>query len=117
MCGSNPGAIQPTKTTNLSTLNQVLAYGFQDCEEIISAHLRIGHSYITHSYLLKGEEEPQCIPCNALLTIKHILVDCVEFAPIRQRFFHVDSLMILFDTVKFESIIDFLKEIHLYKKI
>ena len=27
-------------------------------EEIILARLRIGHSYITHSYLLKGEEEP-----------------------------------------------------------
>ena len=69
-------------------------------EEIILARLRIGHSYITHSYLLKGEEEPQCIPCNALLTIKHILVDCVDLAPIRQRFFDVDSLTTLFDTVK-----------------
>ena len=86
-------------------------------EEIILARLRIGHSYITHSYLPKGEEELQCIPCNALLTIKHILVDCVDLAPIRQRFFHVDSLTTLFDTVKFESVFDFLKEIHLYKKI
>ena len=86
-------------------------------EEIILARLRIGHSCITHSYLLKGEEEPQCIPCNALLTIKHILVDCVDLAPIRQRFFHVDSLTTLFDTVKFESVFDFLKEVYLYKKI
>ena len=86
-------------------------------EEIILARLRIGHSYITHSYLLKGEEEPQCIPCNAPLTVKHVLVDCVDLAPTRQRFFDVDSLTTLFDTVKFESIFDFLKEIHLYKKI
>ena len=86
-------------------------------EEIILARLRIGHSYITYSYLPKGEEELQCIPCNALLTIKHILVDCVDLAPIRQRFFHVDSLTTLFDTVKFESVFDFLKEIQLYKKI
>ena len=76
-------------------------------EGIILARLRIGHSYITHSYLLRGEEEPHCIPCNALLTIKHIL------APIRQRFFHVDSFTTLFDTVKFESVFDFLKEIHI----
>ena len=86
-------------------------------EEIILARLRIGHSYITHSYLLKGEEEPQCIPCNAPLTVKHVLVDCVDLAPTRQRFFDVDSMTTLFDTVKFESIFDFLKEIHLYKKI
>ena len=81
-------------------------------EEIILARLRIGHSNITYSYLLKGEEEPQCIPCNA-----HILVDCVDLAPTRQRFFDVDSLTTLFDTVKFKSIFDFLKERHLYKKM
>ena len=85
--------------------------------EIIIARLRIGHSYITHSYLVKGEEEPKCIPCNAPLTVKHVLVDCVDLAPTRQRFFDVDSLTTLFDTVKFESIFDFLKEIRLYKKI
>ena len=87
-------------------------------EEIISARLRIGHSHITHSYLLKREkEEPQCILCNAPLTINHILVDCVDLAPTIQRYFHVDSLTALFDTVKFESVFDFLKEVHLYKKI
>ena len=68
-------------------------------EEIILARLRIGHSYITHSYLLIGEE-PQCIPCNATLTVKHVLVDCVDLAP-RRSFFDVDSLTTLFDTVKF----------------
>ena len=86
-------------------------------EEIILACLSIGHSFITHSYLLKGEEDPQRIPCNALLTIKHILVDCTDLAPIRQRYFHVDCLTTLFDTVQFESLYDFLKDIHLYKKI
>ena len=69
-------------------------------EEIIIARLRIGYSYITHSYLLKGKEEPQCIPSKAPLTIKHVLVDCVDLAPTRQRFFDVDSLTTLLDTVK-----------------
>ena len=86
-------------------------------EEIILARLRIGHSHITHSYLLKGEEEPQCIPCNTPLSINHILVDCVDLAPTRQRYFQVDSLTTLFDTVKFESVFGFLKEVYLYKKI
>ena len=86
-------------------------------EEIILARLRIGHSHITHSYLLKGEEEPQCIPCNAPLTVNHIFVDCVDLAPTRQRYFPVDSLTTLFDPVKFESVFNFLKEVHLYKKI
>ena len=85
-------------------------------KEIILARLPIGHSRVTHSYLLKGEEEPQCIPCNAPLTINHILIDCVDLAPTRQRFFHVDGLTTLFDTVKFESLFDFMKEIRLYKR-
>ena len=40
-------------------------------EEIVLARLRIGHTHIAHSYLLKGEEAPECIPCNTDLTVKH----------------------------------------------
>ena len=52
-----------------------------------SPRLRIGNSHIMHSYLLKGEEEPQCIPCNVPLTINHILVDCEDLAPTRKKVF------------------------------
>ena len=57
-----------------------------------------------HCYLLKGEEQPKCIPSNAILTIKHILVVCVEHAATRQKLFDVDSMANLFDTVKFEPV-------------
>ena len=122
MCDSNPGVIQPIKTTKLFTIKPGLGEWLPGLrtnrrKEIILARLSIGHSHVTHSYLLKGEEGPQCIPCNAPLTFNHILIDCVDLAPPRQRFFHVDSLTTLFDTVKFESLFDFLKEIRLYKKI
>ena len=86
-------------------------------EEIVLARLRIGHTYITHSYLLKGEEHPQCIPCNAPLTAKHLLVDCIDIAPTGQRYFIVDNLITLFETVKIKSVFGFLKEIGLYKKL
>ena len=48
-------------------------------EEVVLARLRIGHSFITHSYLLKGEEQPTCVPCDTPFTIKHILLHCVDF--------------------------------------
>ena len=54
--------------------------------EIILARLRIGHTYVTHSYVLKGEET-KCIPSNEPLTVKHILVDCVDHAPTRKNVF------------------------------
>ena len=43
-------------------------------EEVVLARLRIGHSFITHSYLLKGEEQPTCVPCDTPFTIKHTRV-------------------------------------------
>ena len=39
----------------------------------------LGHSYLTHSCLLKGDPPPECVTCNCRLTISHILVDCIYF--------------------------------------
>ena len=33
-------------------------------EETVITQACIGHTYFTHSYLLKGEEIPWCIPCH-----------------------------------------------------
>ena len=44
--------------------------------------LKLGHTYLTHSYLLK-EEPPECDTCQCRLTANHILVDCLEFDHIR----------------------------------
>ena len=85
-------------------------------EEIILARLRIGHTHMTHSYLLKGEELPECIPCNTTLSVKHLLIECTDLAPYRDKYFHADSLKKLFDTVKLESLFDFLREVNLFKK-
>ena len=30
-------------------------------EEVVLARLRLGHTRVTHSYLLLGEEQPQCV--------------------------------------------------------
>ena len=47
---------------------------------------RIGHSHLTHAYLFALETPPQCMSCNYTLTIKHILLECVELANIRINF-------------------------------
>ena len=43
-------------------------------EETVMARLHIGHSFLTHSFSLKGEEPPMCIGCDKCLTIDHILL-------------------------------------------
>ena len=86
-------------------------------EEVTLARLRTGHTFITHSFLLKGEDWPLCIPCQEPFSVKHFLLDCTDFRIIRSRFYRVNSLKELFDTVEPVRIFSFLKEIGLYDKI
>ena len=48
-------------------------------DEVVLHRLRIGHTYLTHGHLLKKEDAPYCFPCDYPFTIKHLLVDCVDF--------------------------------------
>ena len=52
-------------------------------EEVVLARLRIGHTRITHSYLLKREEPPYCLGCDAPFTVRHFLLECGDFSHIR----------------------------------
>ncbi len=61
-------------------------------EEVILVRIRLGHRYLTHSYLLKREDEPECVGCACPLTVQHIMIDCVEFAYTRSRFFDVRNM-------------------------
>ena len=40
-------------------------------ENTVLNRLHIGHSYLTHSFILGKEETPVCVACNTALTIKH----------------------------------------------
>ena len=61
-------------------------------EEIILSRLWIGHSHITHSYLLKKEEAPYCLPCQKPYTIKHILTECINLELIRKKILPYNKL-------------------------
>jgi hypothetical protein len=86
-------------------------------DEVVLTRLRLGHSRLTHSFLLKGEPPPQCIGCNAPNTIKHILLNCLEFSDIRARFYNVSDIFSLFHTVVKEKLIDYIREIGLYNQL
>ena len=61
-------------------------------EEVVLARLRLGHTRVTHSYLLQGEEQPQCVGCDAPFTARHSLLECGDFAQVRNNWFHVDNM-------------------------
>ena len=43
--------------------------------EIVLAPTRLGNTRVTHSYLLLGEEQPQCVGCDAPFTVRHFLLE------------------------------------------
>ena len=59
--------------------------GLSRREQVVLTRCRVGHSYVTHSYLLKGDPMPVCIQCNCCFTVKHILLDCVDFNDARKN--------------------------------
>ena len=86
-------------------------------DEIVLARIRMGHTQLTHSYIVKGENPPECFSCADLLTVEHIMMKCVDFSNIRRKYFRCRSLKKLFDLKNPQIILSYLKEIKLYEKI
>ena len=97
----------PKKTLLDSANELVWGTDIHNRDQSVFNRCRIGHSRLTHEFLLKGEPPPECIPCNCPLTIKHLLIECVDFNDVGQRFYQVPSLQDLFKTVKPEVILGF----------
>ena len=85
-------------------------------EETMMVHLHSGHSFLTHSFLLKGEEPQMCIGCDKRLTIEHILLTCSDIIEIRESHFTAKSMRMLFKDISPEKIFNFLKEIYIFGK-
>ncbi|MES9994020.1 MAG: reverse transcriptase domain-containing protein, partial [Candidatus Thiodiazotropha sp.] len=55
-------------------------------EQTVLTRCRIGHTRISHSYLLTNDVAPFCIPCNETISVKHLLVSCIDFNHIRVKY-------------------------------
>ena len=55
--------------------------------EVVLCRLRIGHTHLTHGYLLRGEDPPTCEHCSDPLTVVHILLECPAYDRYRQLHF------------------------------
>ncbi|KAI5750100.1 hypothetical protein M8J76_012853 [Diaphorina citri] len=54
-------------------------------EEVIIARLRIGHTRVSHSYLIDKKPRPICDTCHTPLSVAHILIECTKFQVERQK--------------------------------
>ena len=86
-------------------------------KEVILARLRLGQPRVTHSYLLQGDKQPQCVGCDAPFNVRHFVLECGDFAQVRNNCFHVDNMKELFQDIHIDSIMTFLRQIHLLNKI
>jgi len=64
-------------------------------DAVILRRLRIGHTRVTHKYLLSGDSQPLCDKCQCSLTVKHILLECCSLKHVRENYFTCSSLKAL----------------------
>ena len=86
-------------------------------EQVVISRLRIGHTRLTHAFILKQEPQPQCLTCQTTCTVKRILIVYRTFAVIRKWFFKLTSLTELFENIKIDDVLSFLRKTGLYEKI
>ena len=86
-------------------------------EEVVLSRLRIGHTYFSHSYILRQEDPPECTACQEIYSVRHVLIDCIDLGLVRPRFYTVPDMKTLFDTVSVDRILSFIKEVNLFDKI
>ena len=72
---------------------------------------------VTHSHLLKREDEPKCIGCDTPFAVKHFLLECTDFAAERISCFQPNNLKELFKDVPVGKILSFLRQVNLFYKI
>jgi len=81
-------------------------------DAVILRRLRIGHTCLTHSYLLNRQDQPECSHHDCALTVAHVvLLECNHFNAVRQRYFNVSSLHELFDRVNAQNILGFIGDL------
>ena len=110
--GKNRGTTVPA--INFNQLISLSALKIFSRNAVIIHKLRIGHTWLTDSYLLSGTDQPECLACHCPLTAKHILIECPALTSTCNKHFTASSMKDLFDNVATRNIINFIKESHFY---
>ncbi|XP_058448897.1 uncharacterized protein LOC131428855 [Malaya genurostris] len=81
--------------------------------------LRIGHTRLTHTFLLKKEEPPNCECCDVELTVRHIILECRKYDGERRKYNIGSSLYEALGNTDEQAIqlLNFLRETKLNNKL
>jgi len=102
--------VRTNKQTNKQTNRHTHTYIHRII--VIINRLRIGHTRLTHFYLLAGGDQPECVTYQCPLTIKHILIECSDFRDIRNKYFVASTIYLLFERISMRNVINYIKETH-----
>ena len=72
--------------------------------EVILSRLRIGHSRLTHGYLMSDDYQPSCQDCLVPLMVRLFLTECPSFEDARCR--HLPIRQAGEDSLTLEKILD-----------
>ena len=101
------------KLQHFSPLHQ----SYTRIDQTILSRLFIGHTPLTHSYLLNKEQPPTCDHCKCLLTVEHILTKCTVHKQVRENYYQHSPLSHIFINAFKQYICNFLNEIKLFNKL
>ena len=61
-------------------------------EEVVLVRLRLGHTRVTHSSILLGEEQPQFVGCDDHSLFVTSFLECSDFTLVKNNCFHVTNM-------------------------
>nr|CAH7737244.1 unnamed protein product [Callosobruchus chinensis] len=88
-------------------------------EQVILCRLRIGHTNLTHLYMLSGDEPPNFQTCGERLTVQHIILCCPTFQIARHTLQIGTNLKTVLSTkpAEVEKLLPFLRNTRIHIKI
>ena len=85
-------------------------------ESVILTRLRIGHTRISHGYLMTRGRPPEC--CGTELTVEHFMIKCKKYEDLRKKYGLPEDLTVLLGPeCPKEKIIAYLTETSLINEI
>ena len=89
--------------------------------ETVLARLRLGHTNITHVYLLQGQTEPpEYDRCRVTITVKHVFLECRKYVTIRNEYFcnlTLSDMLVESNDFSIDKLVLYLKDANLFHQI
>ncbi|XP_058825485.1 uncharacterized protein LOC131685641 [Topomyia yanbarensis] len=87
-------------------------------EQRVLTWLRIGHTRLTHDFLLKKTSPPVCDCCGIVVNVRHMILHCRKYDDVRRKH-DIESTSLRAalrnDRKNEESMVKFLRETNLFK--